>query len=548
MSAQMNTTIPAKTFGTDIRQMESNQHLESMPQPSQSKFQSRRIGLALSGGGFRATLFHLGVVRALRDCDQLKDVKLVCSVSGGSILAAHLVLHWEKYLTKEGFNEAAREIIGCTRTDLQNKILRRWACVSTFVLPKLFGFGNPSNILAKHYDDLLYKGATFAKLQAPDRPEMHILSTSLTTGASCRFTSSHFEIKGSSCDPAPLESHKLSFAVASSSAFPLFFPPILVNNVVLDRDYKQFKEEHLLTDGGVFDNLAIEDLIKSAVGCDLLIVSDASANFDYKTERYSSVISISRNLRANAIMMHRLGKLNLSHYASPDIKLCRIAIEDELTPATTNVAPPLHVQRAVRNLETHLNATSDVEIDALLRHGQAMTWDALKKLQMCSHTHEAWPPIGDKVSAINNNDTREHTDLLFKRLRRSRLIKLAFLDWTVWRTIAAWVIIIWGSIAGYRWITAEPGQPQRCVIHVTYANAPVIGATINVRLEDADKSTYSGQTDMNGKFPFVWKMTRRAPFAHFLITKSGFKDFKDDFFLEAEPEHPVSLTPANSQR
>jgi predicted acylesterase/phospholipase RssA len=51
-----------------------------------------RIGLALSGGGFRATLFHLGVIRFLSEVDLLKKVKLVSAVSGGSILAAHLIL------------------------------------------------------------------------------------------------------------------------------------------------------------------------------------------------------------------------------------------------------------------------------------------------------------------------------------------------------------------------------------------------------------------------------------------------------------------------
>lgn len=52
-----------------------------------------RIGLALSGGGFRATLFHLGVVRFLFEVGQLKPVKLVSAVSGGSVLAAHLILN-----------------------------------------------------------------------------------------------------------------------------------------------------------------------------------------------------------------------------------------------------------------------------------------------------------------------------------------------------------------------------------------------------------------------------------------------------------------------
>jgi predicted acylesterase/phospholipase RssA len=56
-----------------------------------------RLGLALSGGGLRATLFHLGVVRFLRDAGLLGDVTHLVSVSGGSILGAHLALNWERY-------------------------------------------------------------------------------------------------------------------------------------------------------------------------------------------------------------------------------------------------------------------------------------------------------------------------------------------------------------------------------------------------------------------------------------------------------------------
>ena len=52
-----------------------------------------KIGLALSGGGWRATLYHLGVVRFLRDSDLLAQVSHITSVSGGSVLAAHLALN-----------------------------------------------------------------------------------------------------------------------------------------------------------------------------------------------------------------------------------------------------------------------------------------------------------------------------------------------------------------------------------------------------------------------------------------------------------------------
>jgi hypothetical protein len=47
-----------------------------------------RLGLAPSGGGLRATPFHLGVVRFLRDAGLLRNVTHIVSVSGGSILRA----------------------------------------------------------------------------------------------------------------------------------------------------------------------------------------------------------------------------------------------------------------------------------------------------------------------------------------------------------------------------------------------------------------------------------------------------------------------------
>lgn len=95
-----------------------------------------RIGLALSGGGFRATLFHLGVARCLFENELLKPVKLVSAVSGGSILAAHLILNWEKYTgSKEDFDAAAREVLTFVQADIRGRVLRRWMLgCSTMIL------------------------------------------------------------------------------------------------------------------------------------------------------------------------------------------------------------------------------------------------------------------------------------------------------------------------------------------------------------------------------------------------------------------------------
>jgi predicted acylesterase/phospholipase RssA len=90
------------------------------------------IILAFSGGGFRATLYHLGVVRYLCQTGLLERVNRVVSVSGGSILAAHLVLNWEKYKSLNTFDNAAKELVGFTQKNVRARIIQRW--ITTTVL------------------------------------------------------------------------------------------------------------------------------------------------------------------------------------------------------------------------------------------------------------------------------------------------------------------------------------------------------------------------------------------------------------------------------
>ncbi|MET0093713.1 MAG: patatin-like phospholipase family protein, partial [Sedimenticola sp.] len=54
----------------------------------------KRIGLALSGGGFRAAAFHLGVFRKLKELGLLWKLDLLTCVSGGSIAGSFLACHW----------------------------------------------------------------------------------------------------------------------------------------------------------------------------------------------------------------------------------------------------------------------------------------------------------------------------------------------------------------------------------------------------------------------------------------------------------------------
>src|SRR4029079_15075395 len=117
-----------------------------------------RIGLALSGGGFRATLYHLGLVRFLRDAGILPSVTHITAVSGGSIIAAHLCLNWSRYNgSPSEFDAAAAELLSFVRLDVRNRIVRRYPLGLALQLPsRLAGFSNRkltrAGLLEFHYE------------------------------------------------------------------------------------------------------------------------------------------------------------------------------------------------------------------------------------------------------------------------------------------------------------------------------------------------------------------------------------------------------------
>lgn len=51
------------------------------------------IGIALSGGGIRATIFHLGLFKWLAENGLLEEVKRVSSVSGASLCVGLIYTH-----------------------------------------------------------------------------------------------------------------------------------------------------------------------------------------------------------------------------------------------------------------------------------------------------------------------------------------------------------------------------------------------------------------------------------------------------------------------
>lgn len=226
------------------------------------------IGLALSGGGFRATLYHLGVVRYLRDANLLDSVSHITSVSGGSVLAAHLTLNWDRYCgDADDFEAASQEILDFVRLDVRNRILRRYPFAAGSDLLRRCTPGKRRRrsltrtvLLEKHYEQYLFGDTCLYEL--PRSPELHILSTNLSGGGLSSFTRDGLLMErrsssgGSVMEPHHVGLATVPMAVAASSAFPGFFPPLEMSAEMVGAEGGKFQTQYF-TDGGVYDNLGV---------------------------------------------------------------------------------------------------------------------------------------------------------------------------------------------------------------------------------------------------------------------------------------------------
>jgi predicted acylesterase/phospholipase RssA len=337
-----------------------------------------KLGLALSGGGFRATLFHLGVVRFLRDAGALREVTDIASVSGGSILAAHLVLNWDQYNGDEQrFAEAAGQIVKFVQFDVRNHIVRR--------LPLLYGLGLVSKllpgrprvltanaILERYYARFLFGGRCLYEL--PERPRLRILATNVSNGGLSVFSRDGLFIQ-QRADAGATQFEQVSGQMAgiarvicASSAFPGFFPPVAIRAADLGVREGQFPTEWF-TDGGVYDNLgmrAFSWLMRQNVEFDQVLVSDAGKPFQVLSNAALGVIG--QSVRASDILWDRVGQLERENFGSePGFLFIPIAatVDRESDPKALHPV----VQAEVQSIRTDIDRFSPTEINALAMHG-----------------------------------------------------------------------------------------------------------------------------------------------------------------------------------
>ena len=127
--------------------------------------QERRIGLALSGGGFRAAAFHLGVFKKLEALNLLEKVDALSCVSGGSIAGAFLATNWGQ-----------ADVL----VELEQYLATRSIAVSSVIGGLLDPFHSRLDKLAKSYDRHLFHNRKLKQLR--NGPRIYLNATNLSTG------------------------------------------------------------------------------------------------------------------------------------------------------------------------------------------------------------------------------------------------------------------------------------------------------------------------------------------------------------------------------
>lgn len=368
----------------------------------------KKIGLALSGGGYRAAAYHIGTLRALHKLNVLDKVDVISSVSGGSITAAYYVLHREKE-----YDKFEKEIIG----KLKHNVL--WiAIIELFlvigVIITMIGFIPSgyrlitligciilllcswyyvlpvSRFIEWAYCLLFFKGAKLDTMSL--HPILAINATDLSTGNQFTFSQDRM-----SCYPYvksqtfTSRGFPLSRAVMASSCIPQIFSPIKIGKKYRKGDSNI---KPLLVDGGLYDNQGAHkfESSDSHYAVDYAIVSDAG-NSEISSKW--CVNPIGTLIMTSEILMKRIKNFQRKHnsYIPGYKKKVLYAYNDLMWKEYESFS-----RRFVKNIKAGY-----ISRQVLDSHG--ITDDMISRLRNSSTTEKAFVEI---LSLVENNIGWQH--------------------------------------------------------------------------------------------------------------------------------------------
>jgi len=362
----------------------------SLDRPSD---ESRRIALSLSGGGFRATLFHVGALQRLNECGVLRQVSTLCSVSGGSITNGVLATRWNDLIAsvEDGVLRRFEDLVAAPiydfcRKDLRTQVLL-WDRVNPVNWPQLLRRDkSATDRLASAYAEELGLDRLLSSL--PSAPEFCFLATNISNGGPWEFRAG--QMGDWYAGYASSDDVSVAAAVAASSSYPVTFPPL---RLTFDpakpfrggrgkAELVQRYEAVTLTDGGVYDNLGLEPVRN---GYDYVLVSDAGHPLiQEEMPELGPYARVTRSLdiTANQVGAQRRRWL-IEALESKDINLdgAYWGLRSRVANFGIAGAPSYgdDVLPLIEQIRTDLDPFTDGEIGVLVNHGYALANVALQR-------------------------------------------------------------------------------------------------------------------------------------------------------------------------
>lgn len=355
------------------------------------------IALALSGGGYRASLFHLGAIRRLHEIGLLSEISTVTSVSGGSITAALLAKH-----TTQGSDGAAVVNVGALESDVRHLCrtnIRTPALLERLLPWNWLDSAAPVKALIRRYDKWL-GGRTLAAL--PPRPDFVICATDMAYGVNWTFARDAVgSYQAGHMRPVP-DRMTVARAVAASSCFPPVFSPLPADSSPDElqdgRDGSPLRGERIrglrLSDGGLYDNLGLEPVWKSHR---FLLVSDGGGVFRpegdqglvWRIGRYSQIIGRQVGALRKRWLIASFELSNPRDGAGP---VTRESPDAGLAGTYWGIGTPVAayqvpfngysegvVSGVISRIRTDLDSFSNAEANVLINHGYLLAAAAAEK-------------------------------------------------------------------------------------------------------------------------------------------------------------------------
>jgi NTE family protein len=305
-------------------------------------------------------LFHLGALRRLNELGVLSKVDTITSVSGGSILAAHLatqVCPWPEPGTSF---DHWQEKVETPFLRFVRKNIRTWPVLKRFLLP--WNWFRPSTQV-RALEACYRKHLTSITLpDLPERPTFVFCATDMTFGVSWVFEKRRVgSYQAGYVTPAP--DWPVARAVAASSCFPPVFSPLPIK-----RGQKAAWRGMSVSDGGLYDNLGLQPVEQHGI----ILASDGGQPFVAavprgmfgRVEAYLAVSGKQAGaLRKRLLIGQFQEKVKQGTYWGIGSAVCKY--DPDAQPgygkefATSTIAP----------IRTDMDAFSDAEIAILMNHG-----------------------------------------------------------------------------------------------------------------------------------------------------------------------------------